>query len=58
MKHSLNADILLFPIQATFKKTKKKVRKIRRKPKTVTADDLIPLDSPGDLDHGSRGARK
>ena len=39
---------------AGFKKVKKKVRKIRKKPKKVTADDLIPLEEAMQVDHGSR----
>lgn len=54
----LKNNISLNVFQASFKKPKKKVRKLRKKPKVVTADDLIPLDSQDDVDHGSRGGRR
>ena len=41
----LSSEIIhMFYFQATFKKVKKKVRKIRKKPKAVKADDLLPFD--------------
>ncbi|XP_064624219.1 U4/U6.U5 tri-snRNP-associated protein 1-like isoform X2 [Lineus longissimus] len=38
---------------ASFKKVKKKVRKIRKKPKMLKAEDLLPLGLDG-TDHGAR----
>ena len=42
--------------EMSFKKVKKKVRKIRKKNKVVTADDLLPLSEAGSVDLGSRRA--
>lgn len=47
----------LSPLQVTFKKTKRRVKKIRKKEKEVViqADDLLPLgDQTQDEDFGSR----
>lgn len=54
---------LIFPFspQVTFKKTKRRVKKIRKKEKEVVvrADDLLPLgDQTQDGDFGSRWAWK
>lgn len=45
-----------FPLQSvTFRKTRRRVRRLRRKEKPLRADDLLPL-APGDTrgDFGSR----
>ena len=46
--------------EMSFKKVKKKVRKIRKKNKVVTADDLLPLadDTAAGSDLGSRRGRR
>ena len=43
----------------TFKKVKRKVRKMRKKPKIMRADDLMPLQDDGEApsDLGRRGRR-
>lgn len=55
----LHVSLLLPAPQVTFKKTKRKVKKIRKKEKEVVvrADDLLPLgDQTQDGDFGSRWA--
>ncbi|KAH8027602.1 hypothetical protein HPB51_007152 [Rhipicephalus microplus] len=71
MTHILRRDSLIMPApqiateyytpdeMATFKKTKRKVRKTRKR-QTFKADDLVPLPGHGDdkKDHGSRRRRE
>ncbi len=52
---SLASEYLTQEEATSFKKVKKKVRKIRKKPKVVTADDLLPLGNEEDM--GSRRRR-
>lgn len=55
----LHLSLFPLPLQVTFKKTKRKVKKIRKKEKetVVRADDLLPLgDQTQDGDFGSRWA--
>ena len=42
-------------VQAQFKKVKKKERKMRKKPKIMSAADLMPLGNEGEVHLGGRG---